>query len=86
MFDWRPRPCPGSRREVGRQTGGEIPPARAYHRVEKWMCGLQLGLIFLMLVAPPLRPGVVGPYSIRDVWFPIHLPVEGTHSIQNFGP
>jgi hypothetical protein len=38
-----------------------------------------------MLVAPPLQSRVVGPYPIRCVWFPDHLPLEGTELIQNFG-
>jgi hypothetical protein len=30
--------------------------------------------------APPLQPGVVGPYSVRGMWFPSHLPLERTKS------
>jgi hypothetical protein len=50
----------GGRRDS--QTGGEILPAHAYHRVEKWKHGLLCGLVLFMLVAPPIYPGVVGPY------------------------
>jgi hypothetical protein len=50
------------------------------------MHGLLLGLVPFRLVAPPLRPGVVGPYSVRGVWFPSRLQLEETRRIQNFRP
>jgi hypothetical protein len=46
---------------------------------------LLLGLDLLRLVAPPLQPGVVGPYPVWGVWFPSRLTLEGTDHIQNFG-
>jgi hypothetical protein len=38
------------------------------------------------MLVPPLQPRVVGPYPLRGVWFPSHLPLEGTDGIKNFGP
>jgi hypothetical protein len=35
-------------------------------------------------VAPPLQLGVVGPYPVWCVWFPICLLLEETGPIQNF--
>jgi hypothetical protein len=45
------------------------------------MCGLLPGLVLSRLVAPPLQPGVVGPYPIQGVWFPSRLLQEGTSRI-----
>jgi hypothetical protein len=42
-------------------------------------------LVLFMLGAPPLQPRVVGPYPVWGVWFPSHLPLEGSGRIQNFG-
>jgi hypothetical protein len=36
------------------------------------------------MVAPPLQPGVMGPYAVSGVWFPSHLLLEGTDHIHNF--
>jgi hypothetical protein len=47
--------------------------------------GLFLGSVLFRLVAPPLQPGVVGHFLVWGVWFPSHLPLEGTDCIQNFG-
>jgi hypothetical protein len=38
------------------------------------------------LVAPPLQPGMVGLYLVRDVWLSSRLPLNETSRIQNFGP
>jgi hypothetical protein len=43
-------------------TGGEIFLADDYHNEGKLWCALLLVLVFIRLVAPPLQPGVVGPY------------------------
>jgi hypothetical protein len=53
---------------------------------KKRKCGLLSGIDLFRLVVPPLQPGVVGLYPVRDVWLPSHLPLEGTGCIQNFGP
>jgi hypothetical protein len=53
---------------------------------KKHKYGLLQGLVLFRLVAPPLQPGVVGLYPVWGVWFPSHLPLEGTGRIQNFGP
>jgi hypothetical protein len=37
-------------------------------------------------VTSPLQSEVVGPYLVRGIWVPNHLPLEGTSHIQNFGP
>jgi hypothetical protein len=42
---------------------------------------LFLGLDIFRLVAPPLQPGVVGPYSVWGIWFSNHLLLEGTGHI-----
>jgi hypothetical protein len=86
VFDRRHRPCPGWGGRQDGQTGGKILPARTHCRVEKWWHGSFLGFVPFRLVAPPLQPEVVGLYSVRGVWFPSHLPLEGTSRIQNFGP
>jgi hypothetical protein len=44
------------------------------------------GFIFFRLVAPPLLPGVMGPYPVSSACFPSHLLLEGTDHIQNSGP
>jgi hypothetical protein len=31
---------------------------------KRWRCGLLSGLVHFRLVAPPLQPGVVGPYPV----------------------
>jgi hypothetical protein len=49
-------------------------------------CGSCPGLVCFRLVAPPLQSAVVGHFLVWDVWFPSHLLLEGTDSIQNFGP
>jgi hypothetical protein len=67
------------------QTSGEIIHVRSYRRVEKWRRDLLLRLVLFGLVAPPLQPGVVGPYPVHGVWFSSRLPLEGTNRIQNFG-
>jgi hypothetical protein len=43
-------------------------------------------LVLFRLVAPPLQLGVVGSYPVWGVWFPSHLPLDGTDRIQMFGP
>jgi hypothetical protein len=58
------------------QIGGEILPAHAHHRVEKQTDGSFSRFVLFLLVAPPLQPGVVGPYPIWGVWFPSHLPLD----------
>jgi hypothetical protein len=63
------------------QTGGEMLPARAHRKVVKCKNGLLSGLVLFRLVAHPLQPGVLGLYSVRDVWFPSHLLLEGTSHI-----
>jgi hypothetical protein len=50
------------------------------------LVGLHLSLVPYRLVAPPLQPGVVGPYSVWGAWFPNCVPLEGTGRIQIFGP
>jgi hypothetical protein len=84
--DWKPRPvpCRGGRR-VG-QTGGEILPTHVYRNEEQRWCKLLLCSVLFRLVAPPLQPGVVGPYLVQGVSFPSHLLLEGTGHIQNFEP
>jgi hypothetical protein len=32
-------------------------------------------------MAPPLQPGVVGPYLSQGVWFPSRLPLEETDRV-----
>jgi hypothetical protein len=34
------------------------------------------GFNYFKLVVPHLKPGVVGPYSVRGTWFPNRLPLE----------
>jgi hypothetical protein len=41
-----------------------------------------MGLALFRWVTPPLQPRVVGPYPIRDVWFPSRLSLEETDRIQ----
>jgi hypothetical protein len=65
-------------------TGGEILPAYGYQGKGKDWCGLLLGLIIFRLVAPPVHPGLVGPYLVLGAWFPSHLPLERTNCIQIF--
>jgi hypothetical protein len=43
---------------------------------KKCKCGLLLGLVLFSLVAPPLRPGVVGLYLVRGDLLLILLPFE----------
>jgi hypothetical protein len=81
-----PGPAPGRGGRRNGYTGGEILPAHIYHNEEKRRCGLLLGLVLFRLVVPPLQPRVVGSYSVRGVWFPNHLPLEGTGCIQKFEP
>jgi hypothetical protein len=64
------------------QIGGEILSTHVYHSGVKRMHGLLLGLILFRLVIPPLQSGVVGLCPVRDVWFPNHLPLEGTNHVQ----
>jgi hypothetical protein len=59
-----PGPIPGrGGRRVG-QTGSKILPAHDYHHEEKHSYGLLTGSFLFRLVAPPLQPGVVGPYLV----------------------
>jgi hypothetical protein len=44
------------------QIGGEIPSACTNCKLEKWWRGSFLRLVLFRLVAPPLQPGVVGPF------------------------
>jgi hypothetical protein len=67
-------------RQAG-QTSGEILPAHIYHNEEERWCELLPGSVHFRLVAPPLRPGVVGPYLVQGVWFPSRLLLEGTGRI-----
>jgi hypothetical protein len=61
--------------------GGKILPAHIYHNEKKQRRGLLSGLVLFRLVAPPLQPGLVGPYPIRGVWFYSRLLLEGTDRI-----
>jgi hypothetical protein len=63
------------------QTCGEILHVRDYPDKREDQYELFLSLILFRLVAPPLQPGVVGPYLIYGAWFPSHLPLEGTSRI-----
>jgi hypothetical protein len=72
-------PVQGGRRNG--LTGGEIVPTHDYRNEGKRLCGLLLGLVLFRLGAPPLLPGVVGPYSVQGVLFPDHLLLEGTGHI-----
>jgi hypothetical protein len=60
-------------------------PMTIVNEGKRWL-GLLLGLVLFRLVAPPLQPGVVGPYLAWGVWFLSHLLLGGTGSIQNFWP
>jgi hypothetical protein len=71
--DWMPGPVPG--------RGGEILLAHVYRNEGKRRCGLLPSLVRFRLVPRPLQLGVVGPYSVRGVWFPSHLLLEGTDHI-----
>jgi hypothetical protein len=84
--DWMPGPILGRGGRRVAQTSGEILHAHIYRNEEQRQCGLFLGSILFRLVAPPLQPRVVGSYLVRGVWFPNHLPLEGTSRIQNFRP
>jgi hypothetical protein len=59
-------------------TGGEILPTHSYRDKGWYWCRLLPGLVLFRLVVHPLQPGVVGPYLIQSIWFPSHLPPEGT--------
>jgi hypothetical protein len=77
--DWTPRPISGRGGRQNGQTGGEIIPAHIYHREKKRRRGLLQGLVlFRLVVASPLQPGVVGSYPVWGICFPSHLPLEGT--------
>jgi hypothetical protein len=62
--NWLLRPISGWGGRRNEQTGGEILPTHVYCKEEKQRCGLLPGLVIFSLVAPPLQPGVVGPYPI----------------------
>jgi hypothetical protein len=47
--------------------GGEILLAHIYRNEGKRRCGLLPDLVLFRLVAPPLKPGVMGPYSVQGV-------------------
>jgi hypothetical protein len=72
----RAHPEPGGGKRWSGLTGGEILPAHDYQ--DGGMCwrGLLQSLALFSLVVPPLQVGVVGPYSVRGVWFPNRLPLE----------
>jgi hypothetical protein len=86
LSDWMPRLVLGRGRRRVRQTGGEILPAHVYRNEEERWCGSLQGSVLFRLVAPPLQPRVVGPYSVQGVCFRSHSLLEGTCHIQNFGP
>jgi hypothetical protein len=74
----------GVRIRSTRLTGGKILPARGHRDGGKDWCGLLMGLVLFRLVVCPLRPGVVGPYSIQSTWFLSHLLLEGTEPYSEF--
>jgi hypothetical protein len=80
--DRTPEPVPGRGGRQNGQTSGEILPTQVYRKEKRRMLP---GLVLFTLVASPLQPGVVGPYSVWGVWFHSCLPLEGTDHIQNFG-
>jgi hypothetical protein len=82
--DWTSGLISGRGERRVRQTGDKILPAHVYHNEEERWCVLFPDSFLFRLVAPPLQPGVVGPYPVWDVWFPSHLPLEGVDRIQNF--
>jgi hypothetical protein len=49
------------------------------------MCGFIPSLVHFRFMAPSLQPEVMGPFPVRDVWFPCHLLLEETGRIQNYG-
>jgi hypothetical protein len=65
---------------VGKEVVKSCLPTSTTMRKRQW-CGLLSGLVRFRLVAPPLHPGVIGPYPVRGVWFSSHLPLEGTSRI-----
>jgi hypothetical protein len=80
--------CPGpSWVGVGGRPGRQLVkyclPTTIINERKRWR-GLLSGLILFRLVAPPLLPRVVGPYSVWGVWFCIHLLLEGTGHIKKF--
>jgi hypothetical protein len=54
-------------------VGGKILTVRRYCDGREDRYALFSGLVLFRLVAPPLQPGVVGPYPVWDTWFPHHL-------------
>jgi hypothetical protein len=64
---------------------GEILPIHSYHEGREDWYGSFLGLVLFKSVAPPLQPGVVGPYLVWGVWCLSYLPLEGTSRIQILG-
>jgi hypothetical protein len=66
------------------QTGGEILPVCGYHDGRHVWCILLLDFVLFRLVAPPLQPGVVGPYLVWGAWFPNLLPLGGTCHVYIF--
>jgi hypothetical protein len=79
-----PGPFPGHRERREGQTGGEIPFAHANCRAEKRWRGLFLGLVFFRLVAPPLQPGVVGPFPGMRCMVPQSFATGGNQSSLEF--
>jgi hypothetical protein len=79
--NWMSGPIPSQGGRRASRTCDKILPAHVYHNEERQRHGLFSGLVLSMLVVRPLQPGVVGPYPVRDVWFPSHLLLEGTGHI-----
>jgi hypothetical protein len=76
--DWTPKPISGRGGRQNRETGGEILPAHDYCEQVKVKVWITPGFSFFRLVAPPLQPGVAGPYLAQAIWFPSYLLLEGT--------
>jgi hypothetical protein len=76
----------GGMRIYSGQTCGEILPVCGYRDGRQDRYGLFVGLNIFRLVAPPLKPGVVGPCLVRGAWLPSRVPLEETDRIQIFGP
>jgi hypothetical protein len=62
------------------QTGGEILPAHIYSNEGKRRCGLLPGLVLFRFVAPPLQPGLVGPYHSMGCVVPHPFAARGNQS------
>jgi hypothetical protein len=67
------------------QTCGEILSIYVYHDEMEDRYGLLLDLIPFQLMAPPFQSRVARPYLVWDVWFSIHLLLEGIGHIQIYG-